>query len=93
MDILKEKSNQLFIGLTSKKEKIITDAVSAQIGNDYWLMTDLAGRCSIKILPDKTEIFSLDDVDLIHFGHVKTEIQNSGMGIRFKATQEYKVLV
>jgi hypothetical protein len=85
-------TEKIATGLAAKKESEIKRAITHVIGNDEWTIADITGRGAIKILPDKTEIFSFDGVDLIHFGHMRTEIDNKNMGIHMTVVQEYRLL-
>lgn len=89
---MSEFTNKLAIGLASKKESLIKDAITHQVGDDQWTIADITGRGEFKILPDKTEIFAFDGVDLIHFGYMRTKIDNGNIGIYMNATQEYRLL-
>lgn len=86
-----EQAKQLAEGLTAQKERLIKDAISHLIG-DEWTVADVAGRGKFYLLPDKPEIFSFDGVDLIHFLHTRTEVDNSKLGIYMRAITDYKIL-
>jgi len=88
---MSEKTDQLSHQIVAQKETVIKAGISSVLGDD-WMISDITGRGSITILPDKTEIFAFDGVDLIHFFHVETSIDHSHTGIMMKATQKYKLL-
>ena len=88
----KEFTHKLAANMAAKKESLIKEAISFSIGTDDWTIAEITGRGEIKILHDKTEIFSFDGVDLLHFGHVTTEIDDSKPGCFMTAIQEYRKL-
>lgn len=88
---MEEFTKQLTGGVVVQKNRLIEDAIISQIGNQ-WSVQDIIDRGEIKILPDKTEIFAFDGVDLIHFNHIKTEMDHSRVGVSAKMTQEYRLL-
>lgn len=83
---------KLAIGMVAQKENIIKDAITHAIGDDKWEMTDVAGRGHLRTLPDKTEIFSFDGVDLVALWPMKTEIGYDGTEPQMKAVQEFRLL-
>ena len=85
------KTAQLATTLIKRRDKLIMDSITKLIGDD-WTISDLTGRGQFVLLSDKTEIFSFDNVPLIHFYHLRTEIDNSVIGINMKVTQDYKLL-
>jgi len=82
---------QLAVNVVRQKDQLIEEAITSQIGNQ-WSVEEIDGRGTIKVLPDKTEIFAFDGVDLIHFYHIKTVMDYSRVGVSAKATQEYRLL-
>ena len=90
--VMSEFTGKLTTGLASTKEGLIKAAITHQIGTYQWTISDITGRGEFKILPDKTEIFAFDGVDLIHFGHMRTEVDNGKTGLYMRATQEYQLL-
>lgn len=85
-------TDKLTTRLATQKESEIKNAITHIIGNEQWTIADIAGRGEIKILPDKTEIFAFGGIDLIHFGCMRTEIYNDGIGIKMRAVQEFRLL-
>ena len=89
----KKLTEQLATTLVEHRGRLIEDAITHMIGDD-WCITDITGRGAFITLPDKTEIFSFDGVNLIHFYHLYTKIDNSNdmIGLNMEATQDYKLL-
>lgn len=90
-DILEQKTMQLAHGLASQKEALIRAAIDYCIGEN-WTIADITGRGAFTVLPDKTEMFSFDGRDLIHFFHTITEVDNSHEGIFMRDVTEYRLL-
>lgn len=78
--------------MSGQKERLLEEAISHQIGNNDWAISDITGRGEFIIHPDKTETFCFDGVELIYFGHTRTEIDDKGPGIKINAVQDYKLL-
>ncbi len=68
---MEEIIKQVLMDAASQKETFIKEAINKVLGTDDWDMIDIARRGEIKILPDKTEIFTFDGIDLLHFGPIK----------------------
>lgn len=91
MDLLSEKRKQLASAMAASKDKLIRQAINSLIGED-WCIRDLTGRGEFLILPDKTEIFKFDGMELIHFMIPRTEIDYSKAGMVVNSVQEYRFL-
>lgn len=85
-----EQTKQLAHNLAAQKEKLIKDAITHLIGDD-WSIADVTGRGKFYLLPDKTEIFNFDGVDLIHFLHNRTEVDDSKTGMFMRAVTDYRL--
>ena len=90
-DLLSESRNQLVSNMAASKDKIIKPAIDAVIGKD-WVIRDLTGRGEFLILPDKTEVFKFDGMELIHFMIPRTEVDNAKQGMHVNSIQEYRFL-
>ena len=88
MDLLREK---LVLAMVARKDELIRQAINSVIGDD-WCIRDLIGRGEFLVLPDKTEIFKFDGVELIHFMPPRTEIDDSKVGMVVNSVQEYRFL-
>jgi len=86
-----EQMNQLVHNLAVQKETLIKDTITRQIG-DEWTISDITGRGEFKIMPDRTEIFSFDGIELIHFYHTRTEIDDSRAGLFMRAVVDYRLM-
>ena len=87
---LEQKTMQLLHGHTAQKESLIKAAIEHCIGKD-WTIADIIGRGEFIIQPDKTEIFSFDGRELIHFT-TRIEVDNSRNGVFVSAVTEYRLL-
>ena len=90
-DLHGEAIKQLTSNMAASKDKIIKQAIDAVIGKD-WIISDLTGRGEFLILPDKTEIFKFDGMELIHFMVQRTEIDDSKSGMSVNSIQDYRFL-
>ena len=59
---------------------------------ESWVIGDLTGRGEFLTLPDKTEVFKFDSMELIHFMVPRMEIDNSKTGTVVNNVQEYRFL-
>lgn len=84
--------SRLTKAIVAQKDGLMKDAISHKLGRSDWRIAELTGRCEMRILPDKSEIFSLDGCDLIQFYPPKTKIDNNGLGMSIKSAQEYRLL-
>ena len=89
---MSEFTDKLAMNMATGKEKLIKAAITHQVGNNQWSISDISGRGEFKILPDKTEIFAFDGVDLIHFGIIETVIDDAKVDIYATAMQKYRLL-
>ena len=90
--LIGQLTSRLTTRLARKKEILLKNAISYKIGNYDWDIADLTSQGEIKISPDGTEIFAFDGQDLIHFGHLRIEADNTVPGYGMKAIQEYRLL-
>ncbi len=88
---MKAQTKQLATMMIAHRDKFIKQAITHILGDD-WRIQDITGRGTFTVLPDKTEIFSFDGIDMIHFYHLQTVIEHDTIGINMKAIQEYKLL-
>jgi hypothetical protein len=91
MNLLTEKRTQIVHAMSASRDAIIRQAINSVIG-DKWVASDLTGRGEFLILPDKTELFKFDGMELIHFMVPRTEIDNSRPGMVINAVQEFRFL-
>ena len=84
-------AKQISTAMVANKDQLITEAINNSIGKG-WTIGEIAGRGEIVVLPDKTETFVFDGVELLRFWPPVSEIDDSGMGIKIKATQQYMEL-
>lgn len=84
-------TEQLATTMVARRDEFIKQAITYILGDD-WRIKDITGRCAFTVLPDKTEIFSFENVELIHFYHLRTKIDNNGIGTNIRAVQDYKLL-
>lgn len=87
-----EYTKQLATTMVDNRDKLIEKAITHVLG-DGWCITDITDRAAFVVLPDKTEIFTFDGINLIHFYHLRTEIDsNDTIGFNMHAVQDYKLL-
>ncbi len=84
-------ATQLAVEMTSTQEKIIKEAINFKIGTD-WDMFDVIADCSMKTLPDKTQIFCFQGEDLIHFNRIKYDLIEGVNTYKMTASQDYRLL-
>lgn len=88
---LEQKAMLLAHELAAQKDSLIKAAIDHCIGKS-WTIADIAGRGLIEVQPDKSEVFSFDGRDLIHFNHTGTEVDDSPNGIFMRAVTHYRLL-
>lgn len=90
-NIISEQRQKLVSALANNKDQILKQAITSVLGDD-WCIGDLTGRGEFLILPDKTEVFKFDGMELVHFMIPETKIDNSITGMKVNVEQQYRFL-
>ena len=88
---MKEQTEEIVKNMVSQKDGIISTAISESAG-EGWTMADIRNRGVLKRMPDGTEIFAFDGVDLIQFYDVEFETKTEGFKMIMTAKQNYRIL-
>jgi len=89
-DSINEARNKLAGFVVEKENKLISDAISHQLGSTDWKIENITDRCSMVMNADGSRIFCVDDVPLILFPSKYFEIINNDD--KFTINLYYKVL-
>ncbi len=91
MGIASEKTAELARGMVKQVDDKIFQAITGQIGPD-WSLGIIETRVVRKIMPDKTEIISLDGVDLLRIFPLELSSERTEIGMTMRATQNIQRL-
>ena len=77
--------------LNESKDKLISDEITRFIGGD-WSIDDLKCRCEVLNMPDGSEVFTIDKVELIQFFKPEHSVNANGLSYSASTNQSYKLL-
>ena len=77
--------------IVDSKDDLIKAEITKFIGSD-WSVEELKGRAELLFMPDCSEIFKLDGVELIQFMKAESSVNTDGVSYMAKAEQIYRLL-
>lgn len=83
--------NRLCKGIVDSKDDLIKAEITKFIGSD-WSIEGIKGRAELLLMPDGSEIFKLDGVELIQFMKAESSVNTDGVSYMAKANQSYRLL-
>jgi hypothetical protein len=92
-DAVRAHTQVIAESLVISRDNLMRDAVSRFIGASDWELEAILGRGHLYKLPDGSEIFSFDGVELLKFRplETKTTIDRNG-AVHVTAEQPYEIL-
>ena len=76
----------------SSTDDLISAAILRQTGQPEIILADLARLGCRKVLPDGTEVFAYDGVDLVRFWPMDVQTGLSPTGFKVTASRQYQLL-
>lgn len=88
---MKEHMEEVTKNMVSQKDEIISTEITKLVG-EGWTMADVKNKGVLKRMPDGTEVFAFDGVDLIQFYDVEFETKTEDFKMLMTAKQRYRLL-
>ena len=88
VNIIEELQNELSRKAMKEKDDLLR-YVFDRFFKDGWCLNDIKERGECAILPDKTEVYSIDKKPLIEFYPYRVEFSSNNCSI----SQKYKILI
>lgn len=83
INIQQDLVRQMTAAFQEKKDKIISQCITAKLGRDDWTLQELVGRCETIIYGAGTEkareVFFLDKQPLVTFLSIESKMQRTGV--------------
>lgn len=93
-NIMDKPTEQLAINMGGKTDSIIRVHVTRALGNDQWILIDIASRMQrVQRIGEPQEVITLDGKPLLELWPVEVTTEPDGNAIKVVATQKYRSLL
>tara|TARA_R100000951_G_C2586526_1_gene163625 strand:+ start:351 stop:620 length:270 start_codon:yes stop_codon:yes gene_type:complete len=88
---MSEFTDTLCKQVIDSKDNLIKIEVTRFLGSE-WKVEDLKGMAGLLVMPDGSEIFTVDGVELIQFFKIESQVNANGISYTANVKQKYKIL-
>ncbi len=91
-EITTPHTDSFALGIVKAKEEIITKAIAFKLGREDWYEHEIKSRCAIKFTGNNTEIFVMDDQEMVMFSQLAFHSITTDDTVKIGGAFEYKEL-